>query len=364
MVLKINPGQQAVWRNPSSLQIGLGEDRVILEELTESQEKLVAALFLGIADNQVAAIASQSKLDRELADSIVNRLRPLMQRDEPAAEKSLSPKARAGKEIEPFDEANLASSFAEIIRASLVVGRDGQTVLLERSRRAIHLDELAKTGLLVSLGLAAAGVGAVVSHDRGRVSAKDVGNTGYPAGLLGQPRMSATDWLLKGAPNRMRLVAGESLSEQQLDNLDAAVLIAHQAIEPRLYARWLNRQIPHVAIIFDVDGVWVSPLIVPGQNACLFCLEQNRTESDAAWPAIASQLMTSELRFDDSASQLFAAGVVLKQILRHLDQSSLDATDPASFGYRFDSKSGEVTEVTWSAHPSCSCTGSAGLEQS
>jgi hypothetical protein len=364
MVLKINPSQQPVWRTPSTMQIGLGEDRVILEELTTAQEKLVAALFLGIADNQVEAIASQSKLDPKLAHSIVNRLKPLMQHPEPSCEKSLSPKVRAKQEIQPMDEATAASSFAEIIRASLVVGRDGHAVLLERSRRAIHIDELTKTGLMLSLGLAAAGVGAVVSHDAARVTAKDVGNTGYPAGLLGQPRLSAADWLLKGAPNRMRLIAGESLSTQQLDNLDAAVLIAHQAIEPRLYARWLNRQIPHIAIIFDVDGALVSPLIIPGQTACLFCLEQNRAESDEGWPVIASQLVTSELRFDDASSQLFAAGVVLKQLLLHLDDSSLVSAKQVGLGFRFDSSSGEVSEFSWPTHQSCSCRGSTGLEQS
>ena len=69
MVLKINPQQQAVWRSPQSMQIGLGDNRVILDELTPAQEKLIAALFLGIADNQLEAIANQSKLDLASAKS-------------------------------------------------------------------------------------------------------------------------------------------------------------------------------------------------------------------------------------------------------------------------------------------------------
>ena len=364
MVLKINPQQQAVWRSPQSMQIGLGDNRVILDELTPAQEKLIAALFLGIADNQLEAIANQSKLDLASAKSIANQLKPLMQVAEEPQDKNLTAKARAKQDVEPLNDTAAASAFAEIIRASLVFGRDGQSVLLERSRRAIHIDDLSKTGLLLTLGLAAAGVGAVATHDQARVSAKDVGNTGYPLGLQGQGRLAAADWLLRGSPNRMKLVAGETLTAQQLDNLDAAVIIGHQAIEPRLYARWLNRQVPHIAIIFDVDGVWVSQLIIPGRTACLFCLEQNRTDKDLAWPVIASQLVTSELRFDDSASQLFSAGVALKSILMQLDNYAGRLDTLVSRGYRFDAKSGEISEMTWPRHEGCSCNASTALEQS
>ncbi len=356
MALKINQHQQALWRSPKVMQIGLGPDKVILEDLTPAQEKLIAALYSGIADNQVEAIANQSKLDPSTAYELVEKIRPLMQRPEANPGKpARSNSHRANLEkTEPLTDSAVSSAFAEIIRASLVHGRDGEAVLLERGRRAVHLDDLSKTGLLITLGLAAAGVGAVITHDSSRVSQRDIGNTGYAQGLLGQSRLGAAEWLLRGAPNRIQLVPGSKLEPKQLDNVDCAVIIAHQAIQPRLYARWMNRQVPHIAVVFDSTGVSVSPMITPGLTACLFCLEQQRIDSDEGWPALASQLLTSELRFDDSASQLFAAGLVLKKILQTIDSSPeperLDET-----GYRFLASDGTVTALQWPRHRACSC---------
>ncbi len=338
------------------MQIGLGPDHVILEDLTPAQEKLIAALYSGIADNQVEAIANQSKLDLPTARDLVEKIRPLMQRPEVAEARPVrSNSNRANlQQSEPFNDSAAASAFSEIIRASLVHGRDGQAVLLERGRRAVHVDELTKTGLLVTLGLAAAGVGAVITHDSSRVTQRDIGNTGYAQGLLGQSRLGAAEWLLRGAPNRIQLVPGSKLDPKQLDNLDCAVIIAHQAIQPRLYARWMNRQVPHIAVVFDSTGVSVSPMITPGLTPCLYCLEQQRSDRDTGWPVLASQLLTSELRFDDSASQLFAAGIVLKKILQSID-SGPGCGEPDETGYRFQASDGSVTALQWPRHDSCSC---------
>ncbi len=359
MALKINQHQQALWRSPKVMQIGLGPEQVILEDLTPAQEKLIAALYSGIADNQVEAIANQSKLDLSIAHELVEKIRPLMQIPEAdRGQRSNSSRGNLDK-TEPFSDSAVSSAFAEIIRASLVHGRDGEAVLLERGRRAVHLDDLSKTGLLITLGLAAAGIGAVITHDSSRVSQRDIGNTGYAQGLLGQSRLGAAEWLLRGAPNRIQLVPGSKLEPKQLDNVDCAVIIAHQAIQPRLYARWMNRQVPHIAVVFDSTGVSVSPMITPGITPCLFCLEQQRIDSDEGWPVLASQLLTSELRFDDSASQLFAAGIVLKKILQTID-SGPQSEPIAATGYRFLASDGTVSDLKWPMHKACSCGESEG----
>jgi hypothetical protein len=141
-----------------------------------------------------------------------------------------------------------------------------------------------------------------------------------------------------------------------LEAIDCAAIIAHEAIEPRRYVQWLNRDVPHLALSFEVDHASVSPLIVPGRGPCLFCLEQARVNLDPSWPVIASQLITTKERLDDSASRLFCAGVAIQKILGHLDfVGAFGQTEKELVGYRLNLASGTIAEFRWAEHEACTC---------
>ena len=95
-------------------------------------------------------------------------------------------------------------------------------------------------------------------------------------------------------------------------------------------------------------------MILPGLTACLFCLENLRTDHDSNWPVLASQLVSSQKRFDDAASQLFTAGVVIQKILARLDKvSGFKLHEENLTGYQLNLKSGAITEFVWAQHPAC-----------
>lgn len=342
-MLRINPHQTALWRDLNSLQIGSGNQRVIFNSLSPAQERLIAALYRGIADKHLPLLMDDLGVEPISGQNLVDSLEPLLlQNTAPLAS--------------PLSEEFVAGAFAEIIRASLLRSADGATVLMERKFRTVHIDDLSGAGLALTLGLASAGVGRLVSHDQSKVGPHDLGPSAYPSQLLGKPKVEAVKALLASSPNQMTIVPGHKLTERNLEAIDCAVVIAQQAIEPRRYVQWLNRDVPHLALTFETDEASVSPLIVPGRGPCLFCLEESRRNADSSWPVIASQLVTSKDRLDDSASRLFCAGLAIQKILAQLDDAGgFKQTKGELVGYRLELGSGAVTEFSWPEQESCSC---------
>lgn len=342
-MLRINPHQAALWRDLNSLQIGSGQNRVIFDSLSPAQERLIAALYRGIADKQLPQLLNDLGVEADDGQHLVESLQPLLLKNTKPTKSALS-------------EEFVSGAFAEIIRASLLNSADGATVLMERKFRTVHIDNLSAAGLALTLGLASAGVGRVVTHDQSLVENKDLGPSGYPTQLLGKAKVEAVRALLASSPNQMRVVPGHKLTPRNLEAIDCAAIIAHEAIEPRRYVQWLNRDVPHLALSFEVDHATVSPLIVPGRGPCLFCLEQARVNQDPSWPVLASQLITTKERLDDSASRLFCAGVAIQKILGHLDSvGEFRQTEKELVGYRLNLSNGTIAEFRWPEHEACSC---------
>ena len=327
------------------MQLGTGANPVVLKKLSPAQERLIAALYKGVADQQLPLITSQLGLTKSETDEVIKQIQPMLLTESPATKTKIE-----------LSSEFVAGAFAEIIRASLLHAVDGEAVLIGRTERSVHIEDLSRTGLLIAQGLAAAGLGHLISHDENQVQPGDLGPTGYPSQLLGRPRLDALRTLLAASPNKALVSSGRKLIEKQLQKLDCAVLISHQAMEPRRYAPWLSRDVPHIAVTFDAELASVSPMIIPGQTACLFCLENIRTDTNPNWPVLASQLISSQKKFDDAASQLFTAGIVVQKILARIDKiSGFQFYEENLTGYQLNLKSGAITQFAWPEHPACKC---------
>lgn len=71
---------------------------------------------------------------------------------------------------------------------------------------------------------------------------------------------------------------------------DLVVLAAMGAIHPNAGEPWLRRGIPHLPLVVQGHRVQIGPLITGGGGPCLSCLDLHRSDRDAAWPAVLSQL--------------------------------------------------------------------------
>ena len=254
------------------MQIGLGQNQVTLEQVTGGQERFIDALTVGIANNQVEAVAKHSQLPYQQAKELLEKLQPMLLQPTPP---TTLPKRFAPKPGDPdFTVVQPTHALAEVIRAGLTYQTEAHLVLAERALRVVHLDSLDKVGLLLLDGLAAAGVGTVVTHDAAAISQEDIGTDGYPAGLLGHSRVEAANLILEASQTTTRLVRGEKLKDRQLDRVDAAILVGQQVLNPQTYSRWINRQVPHLSLVFTTDG-----LALPG-------VELKVVEIDASGPAL------------------------------------------------------------------------------
>ena len=78
MVFRINPNQQPLWRNPFEMQLGTGADSVVLGKLSAAQERLIAALYRGIADQQLDVVSQQLGLSKQDTDEVIDQVGPLL----------------------------------------------------------------------------------------------------------------------------------------------------------------------------------------------------------------------------------------------------------------------------------------------
>ncbi len=79
MVLKVRGGVPIVWRSPNSMQFGVDEPLVVLDELSEGTERLVAALVSGISRSGIDMMARSVGLTVEEASDLVDRLAPVLE---------------------------------------------------------------------------------------------------------------------------------------------------------------------------------------------------------------------------------------------------------------------------------------------
>ncbi len=87
MVLRLDPRIPAVWRDPFSLQFGVGSPVAVLRDVSNADERMIAALSTGISRSGLEMIGRSSGATELQIESLVTRLTPALEspgRAEPA----------------------------------------------------------------------------------------------------------------------------------------------------------------------------------------------------------------------------------------------------------------------------------------
>jgi hypothetical protein len=85
MVLKVGAGVPLVWRSPSSLQFGIDEPLVVLDEVDAGTERMIAALVSGISPSGFDMMARSAGVPAEAADELLQRLEPILESESGSA---------------------------------------------------------------------------------------------------------------------------------------------------------------------------------------------------------------------------------------------------------------------------------------
>lgn len=204
------------------------------------------------------------------------------------------------------DEEFVARNFAEICRAQATYNHSGESVIAQRQLHKVFVSPNNRSIEVITDALSNSGIGKIHSDDSGAA--------------------------------------------------DFAILVGNLTLSPMSYSHWLNTATPHVAIIFDNDGVVVTPVIEAGKTPCLSCFHEQQIAADTAWPEIASQLLFSEQKFDDSTSRLFGAAIACQRALDCIDSlADFVIQDRNRIGYRLSVTRGTVSEFRWDFSSHCLC---------
>ena len=133
---------------------------------------------------------------------------------------------------------------------------------------------------------------------------------------------------------------------------DFAVIVAHYVIAPELHGLWLRRDLPHLPVVISDSETVVGPVIEPGVGPCLYCLQRYRTQTDASWPAIATQLANRRAASESPLLASEAAALATRIVARRVLEAGPSL---AAISRTLSFATGEITELTWLPHPECGC---------
>ncbi|MET0480283.1 MAG: TOMM precursor leader peptide-binding protein [Mycetocola sp.] len=138
---------------------------------------------------------------------------------------------------------------------------------------------------------------------------------------------------------------------------DLAVLVATHVVDPRRYVRWLSLDIPHLAVVYTDVGVQIGPLVEPGAGPCLHCLARERTDADAAWPVMASQLLGQHSLAEEEPLISEVIARVARIVTARLGTGS---NDLMSASLRIDGFRVSGSLTAHRPHPDCGCRSLSG----
>lgn len=308
----------------------------VFKDLTPSAERLIGLLEIGVPDNQIEELPELTRSSVSEVNSVLNRLAPIL--------------ISGGTKVK-LSAAEIEKKFSELIRIALVTGENPDLVLERRSKNKFFLSDIGRPGLVVAQALSANGIGRIFTNDAKHVNLPDTQLLGHAQTSIGTTRTSSAKQVLS---NQTKLELHTRLTDPSYEATDFAILICHEVIPPESYQIWLSRDIPHLAIVFNEKGVRVSPIVIPGETACLGCAEIEKITLDSSWLAIAPQLAENPRNLADTQSLLFAAAVACRAAVSYCDKTNREEFEDSNLGHEFNLSSGEISSFRHAAR-NCGC---------
>lgn len=81
MVLRLDPEWPLLWRTPSSVQFGSDEPAVVLSEVSDGEDRLVAALAAGVSESGFAMLAESLEVLPEQSQALLDAVAPVLARE-------------------------------------------------------------------------------------------------------------------------------------------------------------------------------------------------------------------------------------------------------------------------------------------
>jgi hypothetical protein len=359
----IHPALVRVWRDPTTIQIGLDPARaLVLGGLTTLDATVLRSLDGRTDTFMLRSLATDQTGDATVADRLLDVLQSAgVLVDYDRLQPADRPDAPQGSERAPAaGERPAESEVRAPDRASLGIltgALDGGAAAMQARQAAwVEVRGAGRVGAQIVRLLDAAGVGRTSAVDQGPASAHDVAPGGLAARHVGRPRDETIQRLVGGTRARFRAMTRRPpAAEVDSPTPDFVVLApAAGAAVVQGGEALVAAGIPHLAArVVELTGI-VGPLVVPGRTSCLRCLELHRGDRDPAWPRIAAQAAHrgSVVAACDVTLATHVAALAAQQVLASLDgfsPATVDGTVEVSLPY------GLPRRRSWRPHPACGC---------
>ena len=359
---------QPLRRGPGSLQLGVCPDTgVVLDGLSDGEIAVVEGLdgsqdmrslyagaaAAGVVASRLSALLATLDAHHLLVDAATDRAW-MFQVDEPRRH-LLKPDARA-----------LAAAYG--------LSGDGYDRLAARSTQHVLIDAEGDLPCALADLLRIGGIGRV-SVGANAASSLDLDLRRHPAkgphaALAGSPLASASPASPASSLLGSSLLGSSTLGSTPLgstplgspfrspsDLPDLVVLAAMGAISPDAGEPWLRRGIPHLPVVVQGHRVQVGPLITGGDGPCLSCLDLQRSDRDAAWPALLSQLAPHRPSLHsarvDLESTLMAMTIGAAAMIVHTCLAGQPVSGDLSMELSLPWPT--IQNRRWHPHPMCDC---------
>ena len=69
------------------------------------------------------------------------------------------------------------------------------------------------------------------------------------------------------------------------------IVLVHGAVAAGHTSGYLRADAAHLPVSFEVGGISIGPLVIPGETPCLACRDSHDRDRDPAWPMLHCQLV-------------------------------------------------------------------------
>lgn len=97
--------------------------------------------------------------------------------------------------------------------------------------------------------------------------------------------------VLAALPPRTRVVAWAGTATESVAPGTRVVLLAAHRVDPRRAGPLVRDDVTHLPLVLDGSSARIGPAVVPGQTACLACLDADQRRDDPEWATVAAQLV-------------------------------------------------------------------------
>ncbi len=365
----LKPGLRRLWRDGSTLQIGVDPVRaIVLGGLTARD-----ASVLDMLDGTRSREQVLSSLDAARRELVVLLEDTGMIEDAAPADRS---------PLSMLDHERLVPDLASISLGSTDPTHVHRMLRARRHAR-IQVRGAGRVGAQVATLLAAAGIGHVVVDDTGVTRPADVAPGGVRLDDVGRPRSTATASAIARvarplASRETRHRAGAPFRPDLVVITPAGIPVVH----PHESLELERTGIPHLLAGIRETTAVIGPLVLPGMTSCLHCQHLHRGAAEPAWPLLALQMSRRPDSGVDACDVMLAtvaAGLTAMQALSLVESGGCDrrhdgphdegssqewgqphrltAGDLPTIDGTLEMAASElrVRRRSWSVHPSCPC---------